>query len=125
MRTISSGRLAFMVVGAAALLAGWLLLRPDRAGAQWTDGTAFALWLGVEAAAAVVIGVLGRDGSSVAVAVGAGWALQMLHFAVLGEHYDDPLWGVGLELQVLFGAVAVGLALVSRRLSRLSRVQHR
>lgn len=125
MRTISSWRLAFMVVGAAAQLAGWLLLRPDLAGAQWRDGTAAELWLGAEAAAAVVIGALGRDASSVAVTVGAGWALQMLHLAFLGEHDDDGLWALGLVLQVFFCAVAVGLALVSRRLSRLSRVHDR
>jgi hypothetical protein len=44
--------------------------------------------------------------------VGPTW-----HFALLRDHYDDTLWGVGLLGEVLFAAVAVGLAFLAARLT--------
>ena len=110
-------RVPFVVVAALAQLAVWLVVRPDRAGAQWTDGTSVEVWLGLMALLAVAIGVLAPDRQAVVVTVVVGWLSQVVHFAVLGEHYDGTLSGVGALLQVFFGAVAVGLALLARRLS--------
>ncbi len=113
-------RRAIVVGGAAAQLVAWLLIRPDRAGSQWTDGTALQFWLGAEAVLAVCNGLLASDRRAVVVAILTGWLAQILHFAVLGEHYDGTLWGVGLLTQVALADVAVGLALVTCGLGRRS-----
>jgi hypothetical protein len=114
-------RLVTLLVGGAAQLAVWLIVRPDRAGAQWTDGTALPTWLGLEALVAVGIGLVAPDRSAVVGTVAVGWLLQVLHFALLGEHYDDTLWSVGMLLQVVFAAAAAGLALLGRLLTRRDR----
>jgi ABC-type Na+ efflux pump permease subunit len=116
-------RLVALLVGACALLAAWLVLRPDLAGPQWRDGTALESWLGVEALLAVVVGVLAPDRQTVVVTVAFGWFLQMLHFAVLGDHYDGTLWGVGLLGEVVLAAAAVGLALLARLLTGRDRAR--
>jgi hypothetical protein len=103
-------RLAALLVGSLTQLSVWLVVRPDRAGAQWTEGTALEVWLGAEALLAVAVGLLAPDRPAVVVTVVVGWLLQVLHFAVLGEHYDGTLWAVGMFIQGVFGAAAVGLA---------------
>ncbi len=45
----------------------------------------------------------------------------MLHLIVLGEHYDDPLWGVAVFIDVVLATSAVGLALLARRLTGSDR----
>lgn len=114
-------RLATLLAGVPAQLIVWSLVRPDRAGAQWTDGGALELWLGIEALLAVAIGVLAPDRPAVVVTVAMGWLLQGLHFAVLGEHYDGTLWSIGLLFQLIFAAVASGLALSVRLLTGRDR----
>jgi hypothetical protein len=109
---------AFVVLGAAAQLVLWLVVRPDLAGPQWTDGHALEAWLATEAVAAVLLGVLAPGRRELVSAVLGGWTLQALHVAVIGEHYDDTLWGVGVLVQACLAAVAVGLALLADRLTR-------
>jgi hypothetical protein len=111
-------RLATVVIGALAHLLVWLLVRPDRAGPQWTDGTAVEVWLAWMALLALLTGLLAPDRQTVVVTVAAGWLLQMLHFIALGEHYDDTLWGVGIFVEVVLAAAAVGLGLLARLLVR-------
>jgi hypothetical protein len=108
---------AFLVLGAAAQLAVWLVFRPDLAGPRWSDGPATEAWLSVEAGAAVVLGLLARGRRELVAAVLAGWGLQILHFAFLGNHYDGTLWGVGIFGQAFLAAVAVGVALLADRLT--------
>ncbi len=107
-------RLVVLVVGTIAHLGVWLLLRPDAAGGQWTDGRALETWLALVALLALVVGVLAPDRQTAVVTVVAGWFAQMAHFAVLGEHYDDALWAVGLVVQAVVAAAAVGLAVLAR-----------
>jgi hypothetical protein len=114
-------RLAVLLVGSLLLLTSWLVVRPDRAGPQWTDGTAVELWLGLQALAAVAIGILAPDRQTVVVTVVAGWLLQAAHFAVLGEHYDGTLWSIGLFGMAVLGAASLGLALLARRLAGRDR----
>lgn len=83
------------LVGGVAQPLVRLVVRPDRAGAPWTEGTALETWLGLEAAAAVLIGLLAPDRPALVATVAAGWSLQVLHFAVVGGHYDDSSWSVG------------------------------
>jgi hypothetical protein len=104
------------VVAALVQLAGWLLIRPDLAGPQWSGGRSTEVWLALMAGVALLIGLTAHDRSSVVRAVLVGWGLQMTHFAFLGDHYDDTLWGVGLFAQVFLAGGAVGLALLARRL---------
>jgi hypothetical protein len=115
------GRLVVLAVGALAQLAVWLVLRPDLAGPQWTDGSALEIWLASEALAAVLIGLLAPDRSTVGRTILLGWLLQALHLIVLGEHYDDTLWGLGVFFEVFLAAAAVGLALLARRLTGRDR----
>ena len=104
------------MVAALVQLAGWLLIRPDLAGPQWSEGRSTEVWLALMAGAAVLIGLTAPDRSSMVRAVLVGWGLQMAHFAFLGDHYDDTLWGVGLfAAQVFLAGAAVGLALLVRR----------
>jgi hypothetical protein len=112
---------AFVVVAALVQLAGWLLIRPDLAGPQWSEGRSTEVWLALMAGAAVLIGLTAPDRSSMVRAVLVGWGLQMAHFAFLGDHYDDTLWGVGLFAQVFLAGAAVGLALLVRRLTARDR----
>jgi hypothetical protein len=49
----------------------------------------------------------------------------MAHLTFLGDHYDDTLWGVGLYLEAFLAAVAVGLALVARRVTGSARRRSR
>jgi hypothetical protein len=109
---------AFVVFGATALLAGWLVVRPDLAGPQWSDGHATETWLAVEAGLALALGILTPGRRALVRAVLLGWGLQMLHFAFFGDHYDDTLWAVGLFGQAFLAAVAVGVGLLADRLSR-------
>jgi hypothetical protein len=108
---------AFVVLGAAAQLVAWLVIRPDLAGPQWSDGHAVETWLAVEAGIAVLLGVLAQDRRELVAAVLTGWGLQLLHFAFLGDHYDDTLWGIGLLGQAVLATVAVGVALLADRLT--------
>ena len=110
-----------LAVGALAQLAVWLVLRPDLAGPQWTDGSALEIWLASEALAAVLIGLLAPDRSTVVRTILLGWLLEALHLIVLGEHYDDTLWGLGVFLEVFLAASAVGLGLLARRLTGRDR----
>jgi hypothetical protein len=108
---------AFVVLGAGVQLGVWLVVRPDLAGPQWSDGHATEIWLALEAVAAVVLGLLAPARRELVTAVLAGWALQAAHFIVLGDHYDDTLWGIGVFGQAFLAAVAVGVALLADRLT--------
>ena len=103
----------FIVIGAGIQLIAWLLIRPDRAGATWTDGIAYEVWVGVEAALAVAIGLSSPDRRNAGWTVLAGWVLQMLHFSFFGEHYANPLAGVGVIVQMVFALVALGISLIA------------
>ena len=107
----------FVLGWAAVLVAAWLVTRPDLAGPEWTDGPALGIWLGVEALLAVVIGATAPDRRAAVRAVQVGWFLQMVHFAVLGEHYDSPLWSIGLFGQVFFAVLAAVLAMTAQALT--------
>ncbi len=110
-----------LAVGALAQLAVWLVLRPDLAGPQWTDGSVLEIWLVSEALAAVLIGLLAPDRSTVVRTILLGWLLQALHLTVFGEHYDDTLWGLGVFIDVFLAASAVGLAFLACRLTGRDR----
>jgi hypothetical protein len=116
---------AVVVVGALGQLAVWLATRPDLAGPQWSHGRSTEVWLALEALAAVLIGSLAPDRAAAVRAVLVGWSLQMARLAFLGDHYDDTLWGVGLYLEAFLAAVAVGLALVARRVTDSARRRSR
>ena len=103
------------MVAALVQPAGWLLVRPDLAGPQWSEGRSTEVWLALMAGAAVLIGLTAPGRASIVRAVLVGWGLQMAHFAFLGAHYDDTLWAVGLFAQVFLAGAAVGLALLVRR----------
>jgi hypothetical protein len=110
-----------VVVAALVQLTVWLVIRPDLAGPQWSEGRSTETWLALLAGAAVLIGLTAPGRSSAVRAVLVGWGLQLAHFAFLGDHYDDTLWGIGLLLQAFLAAAAVGLALLARRLSGRDR----
>lgn len=118
-------RLGPAMLTAAACWVCWLVLRPDRHGPQWDEGTASVHWLALEALIALVAG-LALPKRVAARGLAVGWLLQVAHFYLLGEHYDDTLWGVGVLLQVIFGALAVtaAWALASAR-TRLALLVHR
>ncbi len=103
----------FIVIGAGVQLVAWLLIRPDLAGETWTDGTAYEVWVGVEAALALAIGVSSPDRGTAVGTVLAGWLLQILHYIGLGEHYANPLAGIGVLVQIAFALAALGIALVA------------
>ncbi len=103
----------FIVIGASVQLVAWWLIGPDRAGATWTDGTAYEVWVGVEAALALAIGLSSPAQRTAGWTVLAGWLLQMLHYIVFGEHYANPLAGVGVFVQMVFAVAAAGIALVA------------
>ena len=65
--------------------------------------------------------MLAPDRPAVVVTVPAGWLLQAVHFTALGEHYDDTLWGVGILVEIVLAAAALGLALLVRRGVRSDR----
>jgi hypothetical protein len=110
------GRIAFVVLGALLQLAIWLVVRPDLAGPQWSAaGT--GTWLGIEIGVAALLGVMAPGRRELVAAVLTGWGVQALHFAFLGAHYDDTLWGIGLFGQALLAAVAVGVAVMADRLT--------
>jgi hypothetical protein len=112
---------AFVAVGAGIELLVWLLTMRETA-AYWTSDSAWVTWLVLEAAAAVLIGVVAAEWELVVGAVLAGWLLQAVHFAVVTlKDEDHNLWAVGVYVQVIFGAVAVGLALLARGLTRAVR----
>jgi hypothetical protein len=113
----TAGRVSFVAVAAVAHLAVWLVLRPDLAGPQWSEGHATGAWLALEAVAAVLVGVLAHGWRELVAAVLVGWALQAAHFVLVGAHYDDTLWGIGVFLQALVAAVAVALAVLADRLT--------
>ena len=108
---------SFVLLGAAVQLVVWLVVRPDLAGPQWSDGHALEVWLALEAVAAVVLGILAPGRRELVVVVLAGWASQAVHFVVLGDHYDDTLWGIGLFGLAVLAAVAVGVARLADRLT--------
>jgi hypothetical protein len=107
----------FILIGTGLQLSAWLLIRPDRAGSTWTNGTAVEVWLGVEAVLAVAIGLFSPNQDAVFGAILGGWSLQMLHFLFLGEHYNDPLSGMGLVVQMFLAMAAAGIALVAHFLA--------
>ena len=117
MNRATAGRAAFVALAAAAQLAVWLVLRPDLAGPRWSDGHVTEAWLALEAVTAVVVGVLAHGRRELVAAVLVGWALQATHLVLFGGHYDDTLWGIGVFLQALVAAVAVGLAILADRLT--------
>ena len=97
-------RLAFVIGAALVQFAVWLGVRPDLAGPQWAEGQSLEWWLGLEAVAAVLIGLAAADRTSIVRAVLVGWGLQIAHFVVLGEHHDDSLWGVGVFVMAFLRA---------------------
>ncbi len=103
----------FIVTGASLQLAAWLLIRPDRAGVEWEDGTAFEVWMGVEADLAVAIGSSGPDPRTVVVTVLAGWLVQILNYLSYGEFHGNPLAGLGVIVQMVLAVAAVGIALLA------------
>jgi len=114
-------RVVFLLGGALLPLVVWLVFRPDLAGPQWSDGPVLQVWLAIEAGIAVLVGIAAPDRSTAVRTVILGWVLQVLHFAVLGEHYDDTLWGLGIFGDVVLAGAAVGLALLARVTSRRDR----
>jgi hypothetical protein len=108
-------RLVFLTGAALVQLVVWLVVRPDLAGPQWAEGRSLEVWLALEAVAAVLVGLVAPDRASITGAVLVGWGLQMAHFAVLGDHYDDTLWGVGFFVMAFLAAWATGLALLVHR----------
>ena len=114
-------RVGIVVGGGLAQLAIWLVLRPDLAGPQWHEGSSLEVWLALEAVVALAIGVLAANRTLVVWTVLVGWVLQMAHFAVLGEHYDSPLAGMGVLVQAVLAAGALAVALLARRLSGQDR----
>jgi len=121
---VTDRRIAFVVVAAVVQLVVWLVLRPDLAGPQWTEGRSLEAWLAVEALVAAAIGAMAPGRRESVMAVMAGWVLQGLQFAILGNHYDDTLWGIGVVGQAVMGALAVGAALVARVLTAQTRARH-
>jgi peptidoglycan/LPS O-acetylase OafA/YrhL len=122
---VNARSVAVVVIGALGQLAVWLVTRPDLAGPRWSQGHSTEVWLALEALAAVLIGSVAPDRAAAVRAVLVGWGLQMAHFAFLGDHYDDTLWGVGLYLEAFLAAVAVGLALLARRVTDSDRRRSR
>ena len=39
--------------------------------------------------------------------------MQILHFLFFGEHYNDPLSGVGVVIQMVLAVAAAGIALTA------------
>ena len=113
----------YVAAGALVHLGIWPALRPDLAGPVWDRGRSLETWLALEALAAVLTGATARDRDLAAGAVLGGWGLQMARFAVLGEHWDDTLWGVALFGQAFLAVVALGLALATGALGH--RPRHR
>jgi hypothetical protein len=111
----------FVLGWAAAQLILWLITRPDLAGPEWRDGVALELWLGGEALLAVLVGATAPDRRAAVRAVQVGWFLQVAHFAVLGEHYDSPLWGLGMVGQVLVAVLAAVLARTAHSVTARAR----
>lgn len=111
----------FVLAWAGAQLGVWLGTRPDLAGPEWTDGPALGIWLGAEALLAVLLGATAPDRRAAVRAVQVGWCLQLVHFAVLGEHHDSPLWAAGMFAQVLFAVGAVVLAATAHALTAWAR----
>ncbi|MCU1669700.1 MAG: hypothetical protein JWP40_2627 [Blastococcus sp.] len=105
-------RRVFVAVCAIGQLAIWLVVRPDLAGPQWSEGSSTEVWLLLEAGAALLVGVAAPDGQAATWAVVGGWGLQAVHFGFFGEHYDDTLWGMAFLGDAVFAALAVGLALL-------------
>ena len=124
MNRVTDRRIAFVVVAAVVQLVVWLVLRPDLAGPQWTEGRSLEAWLAVEALVAAAIGAMAPGRRESVMAVMAGWVLQGLQFVILGNHYDDTLWGIGVVGQAVMGALAVGAALVARVLTAQTRARH-
>lgn len=116
--TAGPGRLAVLLGGAMAQLSVWLVFRPDRAGSDWSEGAGFEAWLALEAVLAVAIGLVAADRSLVRWTIIVGWGLQMAHFTAFGEHYDDPLAGLGVVVQAVLAAGAVIVALIAHRCTR-------
>jgi hypothetical protein len=116
-----------VVVGAGVQLLAWLLIRPDRSGVAWAYEVEFRVWVTVEAVLAAAIGVSGADRRTVSWAVLAGWLAQVLHFAAWGEHHPDPvygadpLWAVGVVIQLALALVAAAIALVTSVLASARR----
>ena len=105
------GAFAGLVVHLVALSDLW---RPSAR--EWTT------WLLLEGILAVLIGVVAASSRLVVEAVLGGWLLQAVYFAVVtpkDENHD--LWGVGLFVLAFLGAVALGLALLARVLTRRVR----
>ena len=109
-----------LAVGALAQLAVWLVLRPDLAGPQWTDGSALEIWLASEALAAVLIGLLAPDRSTVVRTILLGWLLQALIWWSSASTTTTRCGASGV-LEVFLAASAVGLALLARRLTGRDR----
>jgi hypothetical protein len=61
----------FVAVAALAQLVVWLVIRPDLAGPQWSEGSALEAWLGLEALTVVVIGCAVLAAAGVGLALGA------------------------------------------------------
>ena len=70
-------------------------------------------WVGVEAVLAVAIGLSSPDRGTAVGTVLAGWLMQLLHYIVLGEHYDNPLAGIGVFVQMAYAVAGLGIALVA------------
>jgi hypothetical protein len=102
-----------VALGAAAQFAAWLVLRPD------VDDSALAPWYVLEAVLVVLIGAVAPTRAVAVRAVAAGWALQIAHFAVLVPHGEaDNLWGVTLVWMLILAGIGIGLALLTRALTR-------
>jgi hypothetical protein len=102
-----------VVLGAAAALAAWLVLRPD------VDDSALATWYLLEAVLVVLIGAVAPTRAVAVRAVAAGWTLQIAHFAVLVPHgEEDNLWGVTLVWMLILAGIGIGLALLTRTVGR-------
>lgn len=107
---------ALVAVGAVAALVINLLVLPD----IWEPPTGrLVTWLVLEAVLAVLIGLIAEDRLLARRTVLGGWLLQMVWFVVVTPKDEEHnLWGVGIVVLGSFGAVALGLALLTYRVRR-------
>jgi hypothetical protein len=110
-------RAGFLVVGALAQLAPWLVLRPVTADSLGEG--AVVGWLVTETVLAVLIGAAARDGLLAVRTVLAGWVLQTAEYRVTVDKGDEHnLWGVLLPFLAGLAVVLAGVAWLTARSTR-------
>lgn len=108
---------ALIAILTVAQILVWLLSRPDLyGGPEWTAGSRLELWIGVSGGLAVGVGAISRRFILTTGSVTTAWIVQMMHFALFGEHHDSSLWAVGLFVQAVIGGTCLALATASQAL---------